>query len=824
MKKLLSIVLTLAMLLSVIPMAIGASAAEANDPAYKFVYDAGEQFRTSYDSSRANTGTIKFDYYLKSGSVKVYGSDNGEQKGYLEEGEGSFELSVDSKSFWIDARNSAAAELYIWNVELTQGGSALDFASYTSRTTCDFSTITYGEIPFPNVEDEEPEFVGSGDYAIYVDNSASEIQTNKIWFNLLGMSGISLESGKEYTLKFDNYALNASTAGHCYQGINGTGGDATDQKWWNTADTLNGWAEQSKDFTVRDGQTLVYHGLHVGGGFKGYLDNFRVYEGNTLVAKFEFDATCNGKESSGATVVALPLSVLCDHVYDNDKDAECNECGFIREVDLNNYVVEVDASEVTTDFGQLYVHEVGMPHDNIYPAGEYTFKFDFYATQILGNKNFVAYLTCPGWNGDAFPNGGQKWLELQRKIGEWQTVSFDVTTIADGQFPWFYIGKGIKGYFDNFQIINKTTGEVLMNYEFAAADLNKTSKVICTVVAMPENPVIPPCPHAYDNACDTNCNYCNEARTVGEHVYDNACDATCNECNAERTVGEHVYDNACDATCNVCDEPRETEHNFEWVTDKKNNCGVNGAKHEECTVCHEKRNENTVIAATGKHTYSNNCDTKCNVCSKTRTITHTYKTTTTKATTSKNGKIVKACSVCKKVYSTKTIYYAKKVKLSTTEYTYNGKAKKPSVKVYDYKGNKISSSYYTVSYASGRKKVGKYKVTIKLKGNYSGTLTAYFTINPKETKVSSISAAKKSLKVKISKVSSQASGYEIQYSTSSKFKSAKTKKVTSYKTTSVTFKSLKAKKTYYVRVRTYKVVDGRKYYSDWSSKKSKKTK
>ena len=46
----------------------------------------------------------------------------------------------------------------------------------------------------------------------------------------------------------------------------------------------------------------------------------------------------------------------------------------------------------------------------------------------------------------------------------------------------------------------------------------------------------------------------------------------------------------------------------------------------------------------------------------------------------------------------------------------------------------------------------------------------------------------------------------------------------SYKTTSVTLKSLKAKKTYYVRVRTYKTVDGKKYYSDWSSKKSKKTK
>lgn len=43
-------------------------------------------------------------------------------------------------------------------------------------------------------------------------------------------------------------------------------------------------------------------------------------------------------------------------------------------------------------------------------------------------------------------------------------------------------------------------------------------------------------------------------------------------------------------------------------------------------------------------------------------------------------------------------------------------------------------------------------------------------------------------------------------------------------TTKATIKSLKAKKTYYVRVRTYKNVDGKKYYSAWSSAKSKKTK
>ena len=75
------------------------------------------------------------------------------------------------------------------------------------------------------------------------------------------------------------------------------------------------------------------------------------------------------------------------------------------------------------------------------------------------------------------------------------------------------------------------------------------------------------------------------------------------------------------------------------------------------------------------------------------------------------------------------------------------------------------------------------------------------------------------------KKNSAVSGYQIQYSTSKKFTSAKTVTVKGYKTTSKTIKSLKAKKTYYVRVRTYKTVNGKKVYSDWSAKAlSKKTK
>ncbi|MGN0521626.1 MAG: leucine-rich repeat protein [Eubacterium sp.] len=164
------------------------------------------------------------------------------------------------------------------------------------------------------------------------------------------------------------------------------------------------------------------------------------------------------------------------------------------------------------------------------------------------------------------------------------------------------------------------------------------------------------------------------------------------------------------------------------------------------------------------------------------------------------------------------------VSLSSTSYTYNGKVKKPTVTVKDSKGNKIASSNYTVSYSSGRKNVGTYTVTIKFKGNYGGTIKKTFTIKPKATTISSVTAKSKGFTVKWKKLTTQTTGYQIQYSTSRKFTNAKTVTVSKNSTTSKTISKLSAKKKYYVRVRTYKTVDGKKIYSAWSSAKSVTTK
>ncbi len=165
------------------------------------------------------------------------------------------------------------------------------------------------------------------------------------------------------------------------------------------------------------------------------------------------------------------------------------------------------------------------------------------------------------------------------------------------------------------------------------------------------------------------------------------------------------------------------------------------------------------------------------------------------------------------------------LKLSKTAYTYSGSVKAPKVTVKNANGKTLKKGIdYSVTYASGRKNVGTYKVTIKMKGNYTGSKTLTFKINPPKTAVSKLTAGKKSIAVNITKKSSQVSGYQIQYSTSKSFVNATTKTLSSYNTTKYTLNSLKAGKTYYVRVRTYKTVNGKKMYSDWSAYKFAKVK
>ena len=156
--------------------------------------------------------------------------------------------------------------------------------------------------------------------------------------------------------------------------------------------------------------------------------------------------------------------------------------------------------------------------------------------------------------------------------------------------------------------------------------------------------------------------------------------------------------------------------------------------------------------------------------------------------------------------------------------TYSGKSQTQKVSVKNSLMTLNSGSEYKVSY-SGNKSVGTAKIKITGTGNYNGTITKTFKINPKGTSLKSVKKGKKSFKATWKKSSKTwTTGYQVQYSTSKKFKKAKAATVKSYKKTKVTVKKLKKRKTYYVHMRTYKTVKGKKYYSGWSKIKKVKTK
>lgn len=149
---------------------------------------------------------------------------------------------------------------------------------------------------------------------------------------------------------------------------------------------------------------------------------------------------------------------------------------------------------------------------------------------------------------------------------------------------------------------------------------------------------------------------------------------------------------------------------------------------------------------------------------------------------------------------------------------YNAKYQTPAVKV-TIGGKTLSTNDYSVSYY-GNCFVGTATVTVNGTGNYRGTVSRKFTINPAGTKVKAIKGERKGFTVSYKGKHIQTAGYQIQYSTSKKFakKATKIATVKNIKKKSKTVTGLKSKKVYYVRVRTFGLVTGdkNKYCSGWS--------
>ncbi len=232
---------------------------------------------------------------------------------------------------------------------------------------------------------------------------------------------------------------------------------------------------------------------------------------------------------------------------------------------------------------------------------------------------------------------------------------------------------------------------------------------------------------------------------------------------------------------------------------------------EETTIEETTTEEITTEETTTEETTAEECQ-------------HDYKTVVKAATNKTNGYQEEQCNICGEKGAKTIIYRIKSIKLSETAYSYDGRTKRPKVTAYDGKGNKISSSNYKVTYQNGRRKPGRYCVTIEFSGNYSGTFTRYFHITPRGVSVKTIVGGQGSVTVTLKAAGKTFTGYQIQYSKKKNFSSGVKTKTVSKGKNAYKIANLDTNARYYVRVRTYLLSGGKKVYSQWSDSATARTK
>ena len=285
--------------------------------------------------------------------------------------------------------------------------------------------------------------------------------------------------------------------------------------------------------------------------------------------------------------------------------------------------------------------------------------------------------------------------------------------------------------------------------------------------------------HSYGNSVVTKQPTCTSEGTAIK---------TCTKCNA--TVTEtipktsHKYADTVVAPtcttngytlhkCSVCgtsykdSTTKATGHSYgNSVVTKQPTCTSEGTKTKTCTKCNatvtEKLPAKGHTAVTDKG-YPATCTTAgktdgshCSVCNTVIKVQTVINATGHKssgwivdkaASIGVKGSKHKECTVCKKVLETAEIPALSRISiskasvtLSTSTYAYDGKAKKPGVTVKLNGKTLKNGTDYTASY-SNNTKVGTAKVTIKGKGNYTGSVSKTYSIknNFKKATVSSIS-------------------------------------------------------------------------------------
>ena len=192
----------------------------------------------------------------------------------------------------------------------------------------------------------------------------------------------------------------------------------------------------------------------------------------------------------------------------------------------------------------------------------------------------------------------------------------------------------------------------------------------------------------------------------------------------------------------------------------------------------------------------------------------------------RNGVKVYVCRNCGDTYTEEKPSYVfdgeLRYALSYCNTVYDGNEHYPDLTVTKKDGTVLKQGTdYDISYSGDGKQVGRYYVSVKLKNGYIGEKSIEFTVKPKGVSSVSVSALLGGFSASWDKQTDNTAGYELQYSQNSNFSSAKTVSVGKNTTNSQKVTGLSRNKTYYVRVRTYRFAsDGMKICSDYTSAKS----
>ncbi len=409
---------------------------------------------------------------------------------------------------------------------------------------------------------------------------------------------------------------------------------------------------------------------------------------------------------------------------------------------------------------------------------------------------------------------------LRRDVTDYVEYSDKPLTLKDDQiqiyFPYVMYhdeegapGTKVQEPFANLKITVEDHVWSELTYTWAEDNLSVTAKAICSDCGKELTETVNAVYSVIKQPTDTE---------DGEGVYQS--EAFKNEIFKVQTktvvipAGDHIYG----------------EPTWSWAEDYSS-----ASAAFSCTTCADKQTVNASVTSmtkeatcteVGETVYTAEVTFRDKQYSDTKTVKteakgHQYEEEVVKATLKEDGSIKRKCTVCQKTEPEAVICHPKTFKLSKTAFEYDGKAKKPTVTVKDTAGNVlVKDGDYTVKYVSGRKKIGTYKVTVTMKGNYSGSKSLTFTIKPAKVKGLKLTSTKKNqLKVTYTKAKGG-----VKYQLAYRIKGKKAWKKVTVKGASKLLKSLKGGKTYQVKVRAFKKVSGKTYYGAWSAVKTKKVK